>query len=112
MKPSSGNYIELISDKFHYFSLKIQKQLLVYMPNVSALTTEAFTLFAMNRTYDWLKSKSPAEQREIVNNHGRMSNRFTKSTNKGRQKSLKFVVRIWKPSVNKRKNLRKPGWRI
>ena len=37
------------------------------MPNVGALTTEAFTLFAMNHTYDWLKSKSPAEQREIVN---------------------------------------------
>ena len=37
------------------------------MPNVSALTTEAFTLFAMNHTYDWLKSKSPTEQRDIVN---------------------------------------------
>ena len=47
--------------------MTIQKQLLVYMPNVSAITTEAFTLFAMNHTYDWLKSKSPAEQREIVN---------------------------------------------
>ena len=33
------------------------KQLMRYMPNVQALTAEAFTLFAMNKTSAWLAAK-------------------------------------------------------
>ena len=42
-------------------------------------------------------------------NLARTSNPLTKSTSRGRRKSLKFVVKIWKPSVNKRKKARKQG---
>ena len=42
------------------------KQLLVYMPNVSALTAEAFTLFSLNHTYEWLAAKEATERREII----------------------------------------------
>ena len=42
------------------------KSLMVYMPNVRALTAESFTLFALNRTSEWLSAKSEQERRAII----------------------------------------------
>ena len=42
------------------------KFLLTYKPNISDLTAEAFTLFALNKTADWIDAKSESERNEII----------------------------------------------
>ena len=42
------------------------KMLMMYMPNVGALTAEAFTLFALNNTYERIKAKGDEERHAII----------------------------------------------
>ena len=42
------------------------KMLMNYMPNVGALTAEAFMLFALNNMYEWIKAKGDEERHAII----------------------------------------------
>lgn len=56
--PKHNKFCERI---FGYFDW-----LLRYRPNLSTLTAESFTLFAMNKTGAWLKAKSEVERQGII----------------------------------------------
>ena len=52
------------------------KMLMNYMPNVGALTAEAFTLFALNNTYEWINGSRPKETKSATPSSGSVKRTF------------------------------------
>jgi hypothetical protein len=69
---------------FGYFDNLLRRK-----PNLSTLTAEAFTMFAMNKTGDWLKGLGEAERNNIIREAQKDSKELKKKYNERQEDILK-----------------------
>ena len=58
--------LQLFHNKLPEFTFGVLDFLLRYRPNASTIVNEAFIMFAMNKTRDWLAKMDPTEKENLM----------------------------------------------